>query len=534
MSIEEETTTTPFPQEPTAAAPAAAPAADGDAQPASDAAPTKTLKEPEGDPPVIPYVVQENVRVIHDPFDMKPPKPGTFAVYERLSILGVQASEAAKLSEHYPEVELGESDAEQTWTETSVEGAKHSLQFGTYEQAMARANSLWTNSVEAEKERLHISRPTFEKNDGMKLSGQQAVMRMQSLTGMGTHARIPLWHTGIWVTMRAPTEAALLELERRLGHEKIRFGRETGGLMFSNTMVYLMNSLVDFALEHIIEATVAHVAIEDLKEIILLPDAHSLIHGILCTMYPNGYPYRQPCVINPFKCTHVIEANISIPRLAFTDQLRLTEWQARQMTRKFSKFTADELKKYQEQHTYLAEREVKLTDQVSMTLCTPTIEKYRQVGTSWIDSLVSRVTRSFGANIEEGHRAQLISEQGRITSLCQYAHMVQKITLVDRDAERKIITNVIEDTPSIVDSLSALTASAEIFQAYYDGMNKFIEASVLTIMAVPKTPCPVCSKDHVNDEKYKAQPSLIPLDIVNIFFTLRARRITKTLHLGNT
>lgn len=526
MSMEEEQEITPFPEH----LKSSDSAADKPTTEQTEKAPESEasgLKEPSGDPPNIPYDPRDNVQQILKVFESKALKPGQFAVYERLSVLGVNSTEANALSSHYPEVDMGDSEGERLWTETTVEGSKHAVQYGTFEDALQRAGSLWTNSVKADGQRLNIGRPKFEKGDGMKLSGQQAVMRIQSLTGLGTHVRVPLWHTGIWITMRAPTESALLELERRLGHEKVRFGRDTAGLMFSNTMVYLMNTLVDFALQHVIEASVAHVQIEDLKEIILLPDALSMIHGLLCTMYPNGYPYRQPCVINPFKCTHVHEATISLQRLMWTDELRLTESQSRHMTRKLSKFTEVELKRYQEQHTYLASREVQLTENVSMLLHTPTIEEYRQIGTSWVDSLVAKVNRSF-ANVEdEEMRADLIAEQGRVTSLCQYAHYVEKLILLEEGQ-----TNSIEDPQTIVDVLGTLTSSMEVFENYHRGVGKFIETTILSVAAVPKVPCPKCSSDKGNSEAYEAQPYLIPLDIVNVFFTLRARRLTKILRMG--
>lgn len=533
--MEEETTPSPLPNalksgaegEPTPAD-TVAPTDNADTA-ASDAKPQLDDVDTRGNPPVIQYGRSPFSEMVNPVLDFKPAKAGSFAPIERLAVMGVTAQEANNLSDFYPELELGETDHELNWGALSEEAAMHAQVHGHFEEATRRPNSMWRNSVRAENENLHLARPKFEKSEGQQLSGQAAVMRMQALVGLGSHARVPLWYTGLWVTMRAPTEAALLELERRLAHEKVTFGRQSGGLAYSNSMSYLMNHLVDFALAHVIEATCKYSETAELKDIILQPDAEALIHGLLCTMYPNGYPYRQPCVINPSKCTHVIEALISLPRLAWTDQMRLTAWQGRQMTRKTAKFTAEEIKRYQGEHALLDSRNVTLSDSVSMTLTIPTIAKYVEVGTSWIDSIVEKIERTFGKTASPQERAKLINDHARITSLCQYAHWVEKLVLKEADES----TATIVDPSAIMETLAVMAGATDVSSSFYEGIRKFIDDSALTVFAVPKTPCPKCSpNDQPIEPEDSRHPYLIPLDLVNVFSTLRARRIIKIIGQG--
>jgi len=398
-----------------------------------------------------------------------------------------------------------------------------------FESCNDREGSAWSNVVEHGTNKLMVTRPKFDSPSEEKLMGSQAVERMRAHLSLGSVLRIPLWHSGLWVTMKAPTEASLLELNRRIANEKITLGRNTHGLAFSNSAVYINNALVEFILLHIVEATYRYAEVSELKEIIKLPDMLGMIHGFLCTMYPDGYPYSQPCFVNPGKCTHVIEETISIPRIAFVDTYRLTEKQRSHMARKNAKFTKLELDAYQEEFALSDQRVVSLSDTLSMELKVPDLESYLTIGMEWIDQTVQRAERVLGPSIPRDARDEYIEQQANITRMCQFVHFVDKIVMNEDDDKQYIV----EDGQTITEMLAAASANVEVLNRFFAGVQRFIEDSTITIFGVPKVPCPACSKEdaerYMKETNEGKHPYLLPLDIVNIFFTLTSQRLTLTL-----
>lgn len=533
MSLEEETVTSPLPESLDSAKEAKpAEAAPVDATASSPADALRDVLDPEvatgeeGERQErkveIQYGTNANAELHQNVFNAGTDKERLrYRDYERLSVIGATSAESYELSANYPNLTLGQTEPEVRWEETAREASNHMFPGGAFEGALKREDSMWRNSVPSGAQNLHVSKPKFESTEGERLTGEAAMMRIQSLMGLGSTARVPLWHSGIWITLKAPTEAALLELERRIASDKVQLGRLSKGLVFSNSSVYTLNYLTDFVLAHVLEATYRFTDVSELKPLILAPDIYLMVHGLLCTMYPNGYPYTQPCVVDPTKCLHVINEMISIPRLCFTDHLRLTDWQRNQMTRRMAKFTREEIQRYQSEHRFLDERTVQLTDQVKMELHVPTIEQYVQVGVSWVDSIIGKVDKAFGPSVPAKEREAYILDQARVTSMCQYAHWVKSIVMEDERGN----TQIIDDPTTVSDTLATITSNTEAYKNYYEGIQKFIDASTLSIIATPKVPCPKCG-EAPNEEESK-HPYLLPLDIVTVFFTLLDRRLIK-------
>jgi hypothetical protein len=513
MSMEEEEITPaapqpePVPAEPTPVAATDAPAEGG---------------EEKSEAPRIAYGANPNVNLFAPVFlTGKGPR---FRAHERLAAYGATSAEVAALSEYYPQQNLGDSPQIQNWVDVSTEADRHLVDSDVYEPSLARPSN-WSNSVRSNGTQLHVARPRAEKSDGEKLTGEAAMMRIQAVMGIGSTARVPLWHSGLWVTLKAPQDAALLELERRIATDKVNLGRSTSGLVFSSAGVYITDAVVDFALAHVMEATYRYSDVSELKAIIDQPDQILLAHGLLCTIYPNGYPYSQPCVADPTKCTHVLQELISIPKICFTDQMRLTEKQLRHMERRTAKFTPEEIRDYKAEHTYLSSRVVELTPKVSIVLRVPTIEQARQIGVTWVEGITTKVERSFAASIPPKVREEYIMDQAKITSMCQYAHWVEKIVIVDDGVSEEII-----DISAITNVLSTIGSDQAAYKAYYDGVQRFIADSTISLVAVPKVPCPKCGKEpnlaEEGEEDPSKHPHLLPLDVINVFFTLLGLRLT--------
>lgn len=414
------------------------------------------------------------------------------------------------------------------WTQAVAEGQPHMPRAGVGLEALTRPGGLWRQKVQSDGPgSLEISagRPKLgERKGDAPLVGEEALQWMQAMMGTGQITRIPLWHSGIWVNLKAPTEAQLLELERRIANEKITLGRATAGLAYSNMSVYHNAFLFNFALSLVFDCSISGYTTEKLKQKILLPDLPLLLWGLLCTIYPNGYRYHRPCIADPTVCQHVTEELLDISKLCWTDNLALTASQRAHMVRKTAKFTDIELDNYVSQHRYVGKGTVLVKEvdgnKTVVELRVPTLSDYEQSGYSWVENIVATADQAFGSQLGSEERDEYILDQARTTSLRQYAHWIKRITFNG--------SAVIDDRSTLEAMIAQLTGDMVASEAFLDGVQKYINDSTISQIALPTYKCPACQADQQNSEEAK-HPHLIPLDIGAIFFTLLGQRTRRLL-----
>lgn len=456
---------------------------------------------------------------------LKPKEQALLNAGEFVYIPTADAVELNLVAEFYPTLDLSKSETGMNWIGAVLAGQKNLYTANAFHDSVEREDSLWSQVVPHKGEQLGIRRPQLgEPQEGGLLTGEQAMMKMQAVLGLGAIVRIPLWHSGIWVSLKAPSESALLELDRRIANEKVLLGRISNGLVFSNTSVYMHSFLLNFALDHMYEATVKYNKPSDLKKLIDINDLPTLLWGLICTIYPNGYPYKRPCVTDPSKCTHIVEELLAINKLSWTDERSLTDWQRDHMVKRNAKVSLEDIKRYKEEHKYNKNGTLQLRDNLTVVLRVPTLDDYEKTGFAWVDGLVNMVDQAFGGTIQGEERDRFIMEQSAMTALRQYAHWIDRVVLEGK--------HVINDRSSIDDVIGTLTSDDQLYTDFFNGMGAFINDTTISTIAVPKFDCPACKKPMSTEEK--AHPHLIPLDVTSIFFTLVGHRISKVLSRANS
>lgn len=491
------------------------------------------------DPTTIPKLPERpienlNVEMTLTPvvsYTIKPPRNGETAaasqrrrIEDSLNTLPFDTNDLNTISESYKFVDMTKADQDKNWLLSVSEGYKHIPGNGAFIGSVNRPTSLWKQSVKSGAEEVRAGSPQFSENvnPGDRLTGERAVMHIQGLLKLGQNIRAPMWHTGIWLTFRAPTEAALLELDRRIASEKVKLGRDSKGLVFSNNSVYMNSFMINFALAHVYDSTLRYKSVDELKKFIRVTDLPLMIWGLLCTMYPSGYPHVQPCVKDPSKCSHLTEELISIGKLLWTDERSLSERQRRHMVEKQAKFNQDELTFYTEEHKYHEHSTLVLNERISIELKVPTLFEYEESGFEWVDSIVRSTDNAFGGTMRGDERENYIFQVAQISALRNYGHYVKRI-VIDGSV-------VIDDRQTIEATLETLTSDSEIFDTFFDGIQKFIDNSTVSTIAIPKFDCPKCSgENNLDAERKNFHPYLIPLDVLTVFFTLLDPRLIKIL-----
>lgn len=386
-----------------------------------------------------------------------------------------------------------------------------------------RPGSYWQQALEHNGERIAAGRPRLGNRGST--SGDAAQLRIRAAAGLGSLVAVPLWHTGIWVKIKAASEGALLELEQRIAQEKITLGRATIGVSFTNAAVYTNYHLASMILDHIYDATCQDHSFKALKETIRVTDLPQLVWGMASAIWPDGYRMVRPCVYDPTECSHTDEAHVDIGKLSWVDQRALTDAQKNHMMDRESKVSSEALKTYQDQHLAPQYQVVDLNDSLSVKLRVPTIAEYERAGFRWVDEIVRMTDEAFGREIQGKDRDQYILKQGILTNLRRYSHFIEEIRIKGPDDSE----DVVQDRDTIDSTLDDLTSSEQIRETLIESIETFIRHAVINAIGIPRYDCPACGRGPSEDTLPHRLSEIMELEVNEIFFTLQSIRTAKVL-----
>jgi hypothetical protein len=372
----------------------------------------------------------------------------------------------------------------------------------------------WNQSVMHDTSRLGIGRFKIENMS-------DPIMAIRSTFGQGTVIQVPLWNTGIWISIKAPTIQELLDFDQRARMEKMNLGRSTNGMIFSNVEVYTTELYMRFALEHVISTTYkleSSDTVNELMGVIRNRDYQQIMLGLVTAMYPDGYPFRQPCVANPDKCDHMDELLINFARMSLTDRDKVTEKQGRMMANRKDKKTALQLAEYQADFTFFEER-IDLGRGLVAVLGVPSLADQIDAGHLWVDGISKATSDAFGARLSDMERVRHIMRSGAISGLRQHSHWIKQFEhTTDPDSQPRII----DDLANKDRMLDMLTEDPEISLTMTRRILEWISKTTITYVGIPKMACPACQKEPSD----LTHPHIIPIDIGYVFFTLAVLKIS--------
>ena len=404
------------------------------------------------------------------------------------------------------------------WMDTLTTGLEMTYSGRELDNVSEKENSLWRQSLKADENELAAARPRFNDKHEAKLSGEAALRRIRDLTGMGVTIQIPLYHSGFWVSIKAPEESELLELDRKTSEIKVNLGRATRGRIFSTMTVALSGILVDFALAHVFRTTLRPEEIEKaggLRNIILHQDLPILLWGIMLLVHPNGFNFTRALIRNDRE--EIITRKLNLGRLCFVNNRAFNDKQLRHLARRFdSTMTLSELEDYQNSFLELKQKEVKITEDLSVVFKPTKLITYLEEGQYWINTIVSRADRilNFQQNTQE--RDQYYLDQGKASIVCQYTHIVDKIIV---EGEQ-----VIDDRETIYSSLATLSGNEAFTKKFFEEIADYLKSTVVAMIALPSIDK---DEDAAAEENNPNFPHLIPLDMIQTFFTLLVQTLTK-------
>jgi hypothetical protein len=396
--------------------------------------------------------------------------------------------------------------------------ARAGLNTGSYHDshlaAVQRPDAKFRQQLRYGDRVLGISQPRYAE-EGPLLTGQRAVRHVSALLGIGGEVHVPLYHSGFWITFRAPGELEMLNTFDKINSRKIDMGNATHGLVFSNQSAYAASPIMDLAMDCVIDSSVEGMSSGSnaLRGLIQTLDLHSVAWGLAVAHNPRGFRFERALISADGKTKNkVVEARINISRALRVDDGMFNDWQRGHMAKRTSgSMKLDQLQIYRDHFANMQAKHIKLSDKVSVVLRVPTVDEYIYSGTAWVDGLIASVASAFTEETSLKERNRMVTERAKATSMRQYAHWVSELQVDRGEGKEPQRMTALED---IIGTLTSVSKKDEIRNLFYREVQKYINDATVSVIAIPQV--------HP-DEAVAVKPryeNLIPIDPLSVFSNL--------------
>ena len=386
-------------------------------------------------------------------------------------------------------------------------------------------NANWTHAPRAENgATLTGASLALESGKGKNLSGERAVLTALSHFKMGTLFRAPLWHSGVWITVKAPGDARLIEFARQIVSNKITLGRMTYGMSFSNHMVYTAELFAELLAECEYNGTADEKI--DLTKVISVHDIMTIVWALAAAIYPNGFNYRRSCVNSPDKCRHVVEERINVARMLRVNQNRLSQEQLVFMSNKKNRSVSmEQIEKYQAGFAANFGHQRVLVDnrtgqRMTVVYKVPTLHDFLNTGDRWVTGISSAVVEALGVDADLEKRNSYMQDLAKVSTSRQYLQWVKEV-IIDGD-----IVNTQDGLEDIFELV--VSANDDLREQFEQGVVDFSNSTLISVIGIPNYRCPNCNgvqhqTEGAGDDE--DAPAIIPVEAISTFFALLFQKV---------
>ena len=391
----------------------------------------------------------------------------------------------------------------------------------------------YVNDINYGDKKYNINSMTV-KGEG-KAKGAAGLARLRSKMGVGATVQVPLWHSGIWVTIKPPMNKDLINLEIELAKNQIELGRDTNTLIYSNYSVVFNRIITDFIIDHIVATSAEIAPNEDIRDILKQQDLSILILGMISAMHHDGYEVNMSCINSTVlvddkpKCNHSITAKLNPKYLLRVDRKFLTKKALEHMSsRRPNSVKMQDVIEYQkslacnDSETYT----VDVNDsKVDIKFRMPTIGAYIDNGELWVQEIISRTEEVF----TDADTVEIKNKKVNDTLLAVILGIYN--VFVEEIADEDTIISANEGIDKINEALEILSADDNMLAGFIDKVKEYINTHTMAIVATPNYVCASCGEEQAVDKK-GAFKELIPLNVLENFFVLSAQKVNQVRSRG--
>lgn len=339
---------------------------------------------------------------------------------------------------------------------------------------------------------------------------------------MGKTIDVFLMHSGFSVTLRPPTLAQFISVERKIAGDKLELGRKTRGLIASHDLNFAQRAIWDLFLECVESTGIGIMDKDFLESAVSILDLETIAWALACAKYPNGFLLNIPCLADPGKCNHVRHAVADLRKFWIVDNNKLTSRQREISAITNRTLTTDELDEYTSGLEYGEEEMIELpltTDEVKIKIefRSPNIRESFNSNTNWVAEMITSADTAFSSPLLGQTRTKYLLAQKHATNSMVYEHFVHRIIVENVETGDAVDLRDREDIREIIRSLPQNEAQ---YAAFMLGVQKYINRATIAIVALPNLPCPACGGVHETDDPLQANRTIIPVDVISAFLTL--------------
>lgn len=423
----------------------------------------------------------------------------------------------------------------------------------------------WDNGVDIPDTDRKIAPKKVRKKFSPTASPDEIELMAKNYYTGGAGHRVPLWHSGIVVTIGPFSSNDIITMQTRMESLQVELGKATNGAIFSGDDCHLVNVIVDHILDHLTDCNVEgyHRNYRKLKDLILVADLPYLMAGALATINPGGYPLTYNCIsrLYPIKedentapCDFVISPEIGedgIPKpnmmLNFLecmveDKTRITDKMVQFMAKGATKYKKADILNYQRDFVpeiqNCSEPKVLIDDDdghTSIQFRIPTVTEYLDAGALWCQAITNRINRVLGTAVIDVDDKEAIRKREdtfvtytAVAQITNHMPWIKSLTFRDFDDETgDIVNKEISDQAQIKAWLGMMTDISGASTKLESLVQEYKEEAFYTFTAMPNYDCPKCGTSQAPESS--TYPTKIPMNMVAYFFTLTGYRVTTML-----
>lgn len=399
------------------------------------------------------------------------------------------------------------------WMEQFEAAMEHVILGGLTTKTLENPDSAWHQYLEHEGKRIRAHKPKYTVPEEGLVDGATAQAVLDNRLGLGGHITVALPHSGFWITLKPVTPLEFLGLDEQLSSIKNEFGRLSIGLIFNNNRVFVVKHMVEFLLERVYDCSIEGWQNLDLAKHIKVTDLLILAAGGGYTLYPHGFDYAAPCTADN-DCDHTHKAVLKIPNCIWYDHPAFDKFQTELLANRSKKHPLKDIIKYQETFEE-RENSFKTEEGITIYFKIPTVKEHVDSGSRWFADVEAMVDEVIVSSSDKDSKHRRMQRRINQTVLRQQAHFFKRISF-----EEGIYMEGEED---LANALNSLSNRPGITEAIMEHIGTYIDANIHALVAIPRYACEKCHETQPQEEE--KHPFLIPLDTINLFFTLGNQRL---------
>lgn len=378
--------------------------------------------------------------------------------------------------------------------------------------------------------------PTANVNNNVALF----MNKVRNSTGLGNTIQIPLYNSGLWLTVNPPKNQELIYIQNKLAEDAVLIGRETSKILGGTENFILTRSVTDFILDNlVVNTTLKLPAGEDIRDYIKGVDVQTLALAVVSTMYPDGFTITRSCR-NSFiiledgsrQCSHSINGLINPKHMHFKNSKKIDREMLIHMSKRMpNSVTPAEVREYQARNSVIQDvtkQVVTDTGIINITLSTPNLTHYNTTCNLWYDEMISQLDRLLEKADDLESKNEKAFNLMRTNYLSYFLPYVKSISKVDTDGNIEFDSAEMEEDKrplANMEILNLVSVDGLILKEIEDIVKSYTKVNSLSIVAGPDYICPTCKakQSDMSDNQHDFS-NLIPIDVMMVFFTLSAIR----------